>query len=160
MSLQASDLGHLLAHWNPSCLYPRRVANEIAGNRRAERGEQGGNMSVRMLQSAEIEETSVQKLWRAVIASTVEEWVNGPLRQKREAEQFLFSDNLDYQTVCYSAGINPEDLRGRLEKKSLAPENRSASTCFAQLISAPNCAARLTNYSASAIMPSRGGAVW
>jgi hypothetical protein len=73
-------------------------------------------MSVSMLQSAEAEETAVQKLWRAVIASTVEEWVNGPLRQKREAEQFLFSDNHDYQTVCYSAGINPENLRGRLEK--------------------------------------------
>ena len=73
-------------------------------------------MSVSMLQSAEIEETSVQKLWRAVIASTVEEWVNGPLRQKREAEQFLFSDNHDYRTVCYSAGINPENLRNRQGK--------------------------------------------
>ena len=73
-------------------------------------------MSVTMLQSAEVEETAEQKLWRAVIASTVEEWVSGPLRQKREAEQFLFSDNQDYQTVCYSAGINPENLRARLEK--------------------------------------------
>jgi hypothetical protein len=73
-------------------------------------------MSVTMLQSAEVEETAVQKLWRAVIASTVEEWVNGPLRKKREAEQFLFSDNKDYRTVCFSAGINPENLRGRLEK--------------------------------------------
>jgi hypothetical protein len=73
-------------------------------------------MSVGMLQSVEVEETAVQKLWRAVIASTVEEWVNGPLRKKREAEQFLFIDNHDYRTVCYSAGINPENLRGRLEK--------------------------------------------
>ncbi|HXP81948.1 MAG TPA: hypothetical protein VN976_18760 [Verrucomicrobiae bacterium] len=116
MSLQASDLGHLLAHWNPSCLYPKRVANEIAGNRRAKRGEQGGNMSVTMLQSREVEESAEQKLWRAVIATTVEEWVSGPLRRKREAEQFLFSDNQDFQTVCFSAGINPENLRGRLEK--------------------------------------------
>jgi len=45
-----------------------------------------------MLQNSEVEETAVQKLWRAVIASTVEEWVNGPLRKKREAEQFLFYD--------------------------------------------------------------------
>jgi len=73
-------------------------------------------MSVTMLQRAEVEETAVQKLWRAVIATTVEEWVSGPLRRKREAEQFLFSDNQDYQTVCYSAGINPENLRDRLEK--------------------------------------------
>ena len=64
----------------------------------------------------EVEETSEQKLWRAVIASTVEEWMNGPLRRRQEAEEFLFSDNQDYRTVCYSAGISPETLRGRLEK--------------------------------------------
>jgi len=73
-------------------------------------------MSVSMLQNAEAGETAEQKLWRAVIASTVEEWVSGPLRKKREAEQFLFTDNKDYRTVCYSAGINPEHLRTRLEK--------------------------------------------
>ncbi len=73
-------------------------------------------MSVTMLQNSEVEESAVQKLWRAVISSTVEEWVNGPLRKQREAEQFLFNDIKDYQTVCYSAGINPEDLRRRLEK--------------------------------------------
>ena len=73
-------------------------------------------MLASMLQNSELQESAVQKLWRAVIACTVEEWVSGPLRQKREAEQFLFSDNLDYQTVCYSAGINPENLRCRLEK--------------------------------------------
>jgi hypothetical protein len=73
-------------------------------------------MSVSMLQSAEVEDTAEQKLWRAVIASTVEEWVSGPLRKKREAEQFLFSDNHDYRTICFSAGINPEHLRGCLEK--------------------------------------------
>ena len=73
-------------------------------------------MSATMLQSAEVEETAEQKLWRAVIATTVEEWVSGPLRRRREAEQFLFSDNQDYQTVCFSAGINPQNLRARLEK--------------------------------------------
>jgi hypothetical protein len=73
-------------------------------------------MSASMLQSTEVQESAEQKLWRAVIACTVEEWVSGPLRQKREAEQFLFSDNQDYRTVCFSAGINPEDLRVRLEK--------------------------------------------
>jgi len=109
-------LAHLPAHWALSCLYTKRVADEIAVNRRAERGEQGGKMSVTMLQSREVEETAEQKLWRAVIATTVEEWVSGPLRRKREAEQFLFSDNHDFQTVCFSAGINPANLRGRLEK--------------------------------------------
>jgi len=73
-------------------------------------------MSIEMQQSGDVEESPVQKLWRAVIANTVDEWVNGPLRRKREAEQFLFSDNQDYRTVCFSAGINPENLRARLEK--------------------------------------------
>jgi hypothetical protein len=73
-------------------------------------------MSVEMAQIADVTEPAEQKLWRAVIVSTVEEWVRGPLRRKREAEQFLFYDNQDYRTVCYSAGINPEDLRGRLQK--------------------------------------------
>jgi hypothetical protein len=73
-------------------------------------------MPVMMHMSGEVEETQEQKLWRAVIASTVEEWVNGPLRRKREAEHFLFQDEEDYRTVCSSAGINAEDLRRRLEK--------------------------------------------
>jgi hypothetical protein len=57
-----------------------------------------------------------QKLWRAVIASTVEEWMHGPLRKQREAEQFLFVDVEDYRTVCYSAGIDPSNLREHLQK--------------------------------------------
>lgn len=61
-------------------------------------------------------EIAEQKLWRAVIATTVQEWVEGPLRRQREAEQFLFQDQKDYRTVCYSAGINPENLRDRLQK--------------------------------------------
>jgi len=69
-----------------------------------------------LLQNTDAEEIAERKLWRAVIASTVEEWVNGPLRQQREAEAFLFTENEDYRTVCSSAGINPEDLRGRLER--------------------------------------------
>jgi hypothetical protein len=73
-------------------------------------------MSSLNFQNSEIEETVEQKLWRAVIASTIDEWVNGPLRKQREAEQFLFDDTQDYRTVCYSAGINPENLRSRLEK--------------------------------------------
>lgn len=73
-------------------------------------------MSLKMLQAEEPKETAEQRLWRAVIATTVEEWIKGPLRQKREAEHFLFSDNQDYRTVCFSAGINPENLRSRLEK--------------------------------------------
>jgi hypothetical protein len=73
-------------------------------------------MAETLVHSTEDQEIGEQKLWRAVIANTVEEWINGPLRRQREAEQFLFHDERDYRTVCFSAGINPEDLRDRLQK--------------------------------------------
>jgi hypothetical protein len=58
--------------------------------------------------------TAEEKLWRAVIARTLEEWVCGPLRHSRIAEQFLFNDEKDFQAVCSSAGMNPQNLRRRL----------------------------------------------
>ena len=73
-------------------------------------------MQENMVINFEQQEIPEQRLWRAVIASTVAEWVHGPLSRKREAEQFLFHDRKDYRTVCFSAGINPENLRDRLEK--------------------------------------------
>ena len=62
------------------------------------------------------EDIAEQKLWRAVIANTVREWIRGSPQRKREAEQFLFRDDQDYQTVCLSAGIDPGNLRDRLQK--------------------------------------------
>ena len=62
------------------------------------------------------EEVPEQRLWRAVLANTVQEWISGPLRKQREAEQFLFEDNDDYRLVCCSAGIDPAHFRNRLAK--------------------------------------------
>jgi hypothetical protein len=59
--------------------------------------------------------TAEEKLWRAVIARTLEEWVCGPLSYSRRAEQFLFSDEKDFKAVCFSAGMDPGNLRRRLE---------------------------------------------
>lgn len=59
--------------------------------------------------------TAEEKLWRAVIAKTLEEWVCGPLRHSRKAEQFLFQDDKDFQAVCSSAGMDPGNLRKRLQ---------------------------------------------
>ena len=56
------------------------------------------------------------RLWRAVLANVVREWIHGPIRKQLEAEQFLFHDSEDYQTVCFSAGIDPAVLRFRLLK--------------------------------------------
>jgi len=58
--------------------------------------------------------TAEEKLWRAVIAKTLEEWISGPLSFSRKAEQFLFEDNQDFQAVCSSAGMDPDRLRKRL----------------------------------------------
>ena len=58
--------------------------------------------------------TAEEKLWRAVIARTLEEWVCGPLSRSRKAEKFLFEDEGDFQAVCSSAGMDPGNLRRRL----------------------------------------------
>ena len=59
--------------------------------------------------------TAEERLWRAVIARTMEEWVRGPLRYRRIAEQYLFNDNSDFLAVCCSAGMDPGNLRKRLQ---------------------------------------------
>jgi hypothetical protein len=78
--------------------------------------EQGGNMRLNALSEYEDDEIVEQKIWRAVIVNTVREWIRGPRDQKRAAEQFLFRDDQDYRTVCYSAGIDPGNLRERLQR--------------------------------------------
>jgi hypothetical protein len=59
--------------------------------------------------------TAEERLWRAVITKTLEEWICGPLTFSRKAEQFLFDDNNDFKAVCSSAGMDPDRLRRRLK---------------------------------------------
>ncbi len=59
--------------------------------------------------------TAEERLWRAVITKTLEEWICGPLSFSRKAEQFLFDDNNDFKAVCSSAGMDPDRLRKRLK---------------------------------------------
>ena len=54
------------------------------------------------------------KLWRAVLATTVEDWLSGRLRSRRDAEVFLFQDQTDFPTVCHAAGVDPSTFRSRL----------------------------------------------
>jgi len=54
------------------------------------------------------------RLWSAVILTTVQEWLSGPLRLSRRAEQYLFHDEKDFRIVCESAGMDPGRLRGQL----------------------------------------------
>jgi hypothetical protein len=69
-----------------------------------------------LVHRSEDHEIAEQKLWRAVIAGTVQDWIRGPLRWQREAEQFLFHDGNYYRTVYFSARIDPGSLRDRLQK--------------------------------------------
>lgn len=63
------------------------------------------------------EEPSVEtRLWRAVLVSTIQDWMFGPLRRKAEAERYLFGEGTDFATVCEAAGMNAGYLRGRLGK--------------------------------------------
>lgn len=57
-----------------------------------------------------------RRLWTAVLVNAVEEWRRGNLRERREAQQFLFEDNDDFATVCAGAGLNPESMRTQLLK--------------------------------------------
>lgn len=56
------------------------------------------------------------RLWQAVIVSTIQEWIHGPLRLKRQAEEYLFKDNSDFPAVCQSAGMDVARLRAKLTR--------------------------------------------
>jgi hypothetical protein len=60
------------------------------------------------------EKASEARIWQAVIVSTIEEWMSGPERHSREAEQFLFRDENDFPFVCQSAGMDAKSLRQKL----------------------------------------------
>ena len=60
------------------------------------------------------ETVAEERVWQAVIVSTIEEWISGPLRRSQEAEQFLFCDRADFAFVCLSAGMDPDRLRQKL----------------------------------------------
>ena len=72
------------------------------------------------------QELPEQRLWAAVIARTLEEWVSGPVRRQREAEQFLFDDKKDFLIVCQSAGLDPDQLRTRLQRFRKGSEGLAA----------------------------------
>jgi hypothetical protein len=77
---------------------------------------EGEKMSETMAYIREERVIEEQKLWRAVIANTVEDWIYGPLHRQREAEHFLFEDDDDFHIVCFSAGMDPRYFRDRLKK--------------------------------------------
>lgn len=57
-----------------------------------------------------------RRLWTAVLVQAVEDWRNGTLRARREAQEFLFEGGADFERVCAGAGIDPASLSARLLK--------------------------------------------
>jgi hypothetical protein len=60
--------------------------------------------------------TTEARLYRGVIARTIQDWLAKPLRPKREAERYLFENSADLSLVCQSAGIDIGQLRTCLNK--------------------------------------------
>lgn len=59
---------------------------------------------------------SERRLWTAVIVNAVQDWRGGTLRARREAQEFLFDCDADFEMVCAGAGLNVDDFRRRLLK--------------------------------------------
>ena len=68
-----------------------------------------------------------QRLWRAVLVTTIQEWISGPLRFKRQAEEYLFHDQRDFPLVCQSAGMDVDRLRAQLNRLRL--QNAAQEKC-------------------------------
>jgi len=60
-----------------------------------------------------------KRLWQAVIVTAIREWVSGTLRSQRKAEEYFFQDQRDFPTVCQSAGLDADLLRGKLNRLRL-----------------------------------------
>ncbi|HXQ26640.1 MAG TPA: hypothetical protein VN822_09560 [Candidatus Acidoferrales bacterium] len=60
-----------------------------------------------------------KRLWQAVIVTAIQEWISGPLRSKRQAEEYLFQDQRDFPAVCQSAGMDASRLRAKLNRLRL-----------------------------------------
>jgi hypothetical protein len=83
---------------------------------RNERGKKMAEGSVEQEILGTTETVGEVRLWQAVVVRVIEDWMSGPLRQKRQAERYLFDRNTDFARVCESAGLDADDLRARLTK--------------------------------------------
>jgi hypothetical protein len=71
-----------------------------------------------------------KRLWQAVIVTAIQEWISGPLRNKRKAEEYLFQDQKDFPIVCQSAGMDASRLRAKLNRLLRQNPNLAASANF------------------------------
>lgn len=79
----------------------------------------GGNtVPIHFSSQQEVTEETIgeRRLWTAVLTQAVEDWRSGTLRARREAQHFLFEDDVEFARVCTSAGLDPGSLRSKLSK--------------------------------------------
>jgi hypothetical protein len=75
-----------------------------------------GQLNVNIHNTVTEELISARRLWTAVLINAVEDWRNGTLRARREAQEFLFDNDEDFEMVCTAAGLDSNDFRNRLLK--------------------------------------------
>lgn len=67
------------------------------------------------IQDLPVSESATEtRLWLAVVTDAVQDWMHGPLRVRREAEEYLFHDERDFPELCERAGLNASLLRAKL----------------------------------------------
>ena len=67
------------------------------------------------IQEKPVSESATEtRLWLAVVTDAVQDWMHGPLRVRREAEEYLFHDERDFPELCERAGLNASLLRAKL----------------------------------------------
>jgi hypothetical protein len=79
-------------------------------------GTMTAQVSAEMYNAVTEEMISARRLWTAVLVNAVEDWRNGSLRARREAQEFLFENDRDFEMVCTAAGLDSNDFRTRLLK--------------------------------------------
>lgn len=57
-----------------------------------------------------------RKMWLAVLLQAVEDLRSDRISAQREAENFLFRNHEDFETVCAGAGIEASSFRARLSR--------------------------------------------
>lgn len=60
------------------------------------------------------EQIAQRRLWTAVLVQAVEDWRSNNVRRQREAEEFLFQSQEDFERVCAGAGLDSSHLRAKL----------------------------------------------
>lgn len=57
-----------------------------------------------------------RRMWMAVLVQAVEDWRGDSIRASRAAEEFLFHNHEDFDSVCTGAGVDPGSFRSQLRR--------------------------------------------